>query len=267
MLVQMQRNTQQRYNAYAAQPQQRRGTNGVRGLRDIVVLPPPTYIGYANSYATAAQYGDADNRRSWATFANTPITDYAKVGTLNVYKFGTSDWWFILSSSGALDNANATWVRYTGTATPTPPLGWMVGGSGTKTFSEFYSGSGGAAGGGNASTGGGYGGTVGGGTSTGGNTSTGGGTTTSGAPCDCPPNCREELQRETRFLNKTRASDSDIPVKVKVPRIVCPPKVTEYKTLCAEELAAIKRQYGLTGVSGVSGCSSCGTSSRFNGRM
>lgn len=89
-------------------------------------------------------------------------------------------------------------------------------------------------------------------------------------PCNCPPNCREELQRENRFLNKNKLSESDIPTPVKVPRIVCPPKVTEFTTTCAEELEAIKRQHGLTGIRGISGCSSCGTkgtSNRFNGRM
>jgi hypothetical protein len=254
MLVAIQRNT-----GYNPNLSGHNGVRGVRGLRDIAVLPPPTYIGYANSYATAAQYGDADNRRSWATFANTPFTDYAKVGTLNVFQFGTSDWWFILSSSGALNNANATWVRYTGTATPIPPLGTMVGGSGTQTFSEYFSGSGGAAGGGNASTGGGYGGTVDG-----------------GQPCavPCPTNCREEITQETRYLNSQQIAEDDVAVNVRVPKIICPPRDGGVTLPCADELAALKTQLGVQGVRGgvrgvgsVNGCSTCGTASKFSRRM
>lgn len=120
-------------------------------------------------------------------------------------------------------------------------------------------------GGGNTWEGGGWGG--------GGNGNTG--NTPVNGPCNCPPNCREELQKENRFLNKNKLSDSDIPTAVKVPRIVCPPKVTEFTTTCAEELKAIKQQHGLTGIrrgvsNSLSGCSSCGTkgtSNRFNGRM
>lgn len=67
---------------------------------------------------------------------------------------------------------------------------------------------------------------------------------------DCPCDnwtCREEWQRETRYYSRTKRSESDLPVKVKVKYLVCGIN-GQPKLPCEIELETLRLYYGLQGI-------------------
>lgn len=84
------------------------------------------------------------------------------------------------------------------------------------------------------------------------------------APCKpCPTGCRTERRSETYYARKDRTSANDIAVPMVRKFIKCEDTAQSQPHLpCADEMAAIKAKYGL---SGLSGCSAC--AGGYSGRM
>lgn len=79
------------------------------------------------------------------------------------------------------------------------------------------------------------------------NNTPGGSTETNGGcPCD-NWSCREEWNKETRYYSRTRQSDGDLPIAVKVKYFVCGTNGTP-KFPCEIELETLRTYYGLQGL-------------------